>query len=806
MIKQIVKKLIALIIIVMVLSHCSPSLKDISPDRDDGVSDGGISTAGLTINMAGDKNGLYAIGLNSGVWKTETDGKGSFNKWRQLSKSPRYAHCIAVDPQDHSHIVVGERKGDAIADNNCGLWESFNGGNTFQRKNFLLKSPCSYNIVNAVAITNKSTILSSTPNGICRKEKNESSFFFPADVANKSFTAVATFKDWIVARTKNEIFISIDDGKNWKNYPIQLTFASQNFTLDYEGDRAGNYSVSIIQLPQSNNVFVYVPATRATNDPNNGSCLIFNNQTHAWDYQIIMERGLGIALGGRIFVKSFFSENANLQNTIAGNTNLVYCAGQNIFSAASISADGKATWINIANADIQFEPMPQDFHADIWDFLIDPSGSYTWVSCDGGVYYHPLDANQTTITLNNTQKYLNLNSGLHTQHIHESFVAGFQGKLPGQEHYGYGSQDNGGWGSVSIDGITNWKQIAWGDENIIEGDQGNPELVVVATNLQTAVLAGLQSTGNPPPVGAKLGPTTISYVNSRSFQFIQTLITENPHPLLDAVMLTDLPLKYVKDPEQYKIDHKLTNVDLGSQSGPVIIRNQQFAANPDINLSAGSGWNIEFNDLPQNPQAFWVSGGHLDPTYFLICNQSNNTVLFRRKKSESSWTQINMPEGIQIIPYTTGQVQHGPVFVNPYNQSEIYISCKDGIYHSVPAARRVLLFEKDIQLTNLVSGDGKYPIDRTFTGGNGLNVAWSNQSSGNAMYPVSWVSFNRFNPKQAVASSPFTGVFFKDGNKKWRDLSDVLPKPFTPVSSVNINNQGIYVTTEGRGMFLIQNY
>src|SRR5437762_2444760 len=75
---------VALIIILILFSGCDLSLTDISPDRSNGVSDGGNSTAGLVLNMAGDKNGLYAIGLNSGVWKTEIDNAGLFNKWRQL--------------------------------------------------------------------------------------------------------------------------------------------------------------------------------------------------------------------------------------------------------------------------------------------------------------------------------------------------------------------------------------------------------------------------------------------------------------------------------------------------------------------------------------------------------------------------------------------------------------------------------------------------------------------------------------------------------------------------------------------------
>ena len=817
------KTLVALIIIFILFSGCDLSLTDISPDRSNGVSDGGNSTAGLVLNMAGDKNGLYAIGLNSGVWKTEIDNAGLFNKWRQLPQSPRYAHCIAVDPNLPDHIAVGEREGDAIdpAQNHCGLWESFDGGRTFDDKYYFnpLDHPCRHKrtqVINGVVITNKGTILISTPCGIGRKEPFAPTFtyaHFTTSQEHLTFTGIAMFKDWIVARTKTSIFISNNDGNTWNDYPIQLDFPNQSFTQDYSGDTAGNYSVAIIQLPDTGNVFVYVPVTRSPNDPNQGSCVIFNNQGQYWTFQSITERGLGVGLGGSVFVKSFFCNSSKLKSIVGGNTNLIYCAGQNLCRAKSINADGTAEWENIANGNIKDEPKPSDLHSDFWDFAIDPLGWYAWVSCDGGVYYYAMDHEQSTVDLNSDEKYLNLNSGLHTQHIHQSFVAGFSSS--GQVHYGYGSQDNGGWQNAVLFGDdTRWKQIGLGDVNIVEGDQGNSQFILIGTNLKTAVMAGLDLL---PPFGAKVGPIAINYGSSGSFQFIQTLASESPSPFLDAVMLTTLPLQYAKAPAS-ETDILLTNVptDLGSKNGTAIIRNPAFAANPDINASMGVGWSIEFDNLPAGAMAFWTSGGHVDPTYYLLCNGLSGSlatgILYKRTKSDSSWRQLTDPGNVAIIPYAAGQVQHGPVFVNPYDPTVIYVSCRDGIYSSVytTAARGKtkggLTFTKDVELTNLVSGSGKYPIDNTFPGGNGVYVRHSNQSNLNAMYPVSWVAFNRFKPEQIVASSPFTGVFFKDGTKKWRDLSDVLPKPFTPVSSVNINNQGIYVTTEGRGIFLITNY
>src|SRR5262249_39927262 len=89
------------------------------------------STAGLTPAIAGDGNFLYAVSLDAGVWKS---AEGS--RWQQLPNSPPLANSIAVDPNNSAHLVVGERNGDSVATslNRAGIWESFDGGNTWSYK------------------------------------------------------------------------------------------------------------------------------------------------------------------------------------------------------------------------------------------------------------------------------------------------------------------------------------------------------------------------------------------------------------------------------------------------------------------------------------------------------------------------------------------------------------------------------------------------------------------------------------------------------------------------------------------------
>ncbi|MEO8417021.1 MAG: hypothetical protein ABI472_25380 [Ginsengibacter sp.] len=840
----IFKRPSAFIIILIVFSNCKVALIDISPDRPNGEVNGGVSTAGLVLNMAGDKNALYAIGLNSGVWKTQLNANGIFDAWKQLPQSPRYADCIAVDPGLPNHIAVGEREGDGIfpAQSNSGLWESYDGGKTFDPKYYFnpLWHPCRQDnttqVVNGVVITNSSTTIITTPCGIARKEYLSKEFKY-ADlgiaVDEGGFTAIAMFKDWIVARTSNLIFISNDDGKTWgQPIIIQYNFQNQSFAENSQGEL---YSICIVQEPETNNVFVYIPATRNPNSPclgsdkgldnclgvesstcNYSSFLVFNKSNNTWNYQIIRERGIGVGWGGRVFMKSFFSPYNYLKSIVSGNTNLIYCGAQNIFKAKKILSDGTAEWENIANANVCGEPKKSDIHGDMWDYLLDPSGEYSYVSCDGGVYDYGLTPKQSTIDLSTDNKYVNLNEGLHISHIHEAFVAGYLGNRPANEHYGYGAQDNGGWQSISVGNATNWKNIYGGDANFCRGDQGNPNFIVTGTHLEAAVL---QTFDNPAPAGVPIGGIAISHDQNckcrnyySSFQFIQTMANEGPRFYLDAVMLATLPLTFTTDNKNFT-----TIPQFAGTSGLVIMRNTAFALTPDIDKlnNGNTGWNVEVNNLPTGVQGMYVAGGHNDPTYFLICNQSGNTLLFKRKKSESQWTPINLPDKVTINNYSPGADQHAPFFVNPYNASELYVSCADGVYHGslqlgVGNSHGIFIyqyfFKKDEQLTILVTGNGKYPVNTDFPGGNGNNVVRSNQSNLNAMFPLSCISFNRYHPQQVVASSPYTGVFYKNGDNEWKDFSDILPKPFTPVSSVNINNQGIYVTTEGRGIFKIVNY
>jgi hypothetical protein len=771
------------------------TLTDISPDY--GNASGGNSSAGLIKNLAGDKNGLYAVSLNAGVWKTQVDDQGNFARWTQLSASPRYATSIAVDPQFPTHIVVGERDGDAIkfSDNHCGVWESFDSGSTFPEQFYFDPSPTCATIgqshaVPGIVITGKSTTLIATPCGISRKPYFGQFQFEEGG----SFTAIACFQDWIVARSENAIFLSNDDGLHWNQTAIQTSFANQSFLLD-RISREGPFSVAI--LKSGADVFVYLPARPVFPDSTHASLLIFNVSTGTWIYQQT-KTGMGTGLGGCLSVRSYYLDVNTLDDKIGGRSQLIFNCAQDIQLASKINPDGTADWKALASSG-ESTQHEGHFHSDIWDFLFDPQGWYAWVANDGGVYKHALGkSDKDRISgMNTGQTWENLSAGLHTHTIHTLVGAGIDPLV----HLDYCTTDNDAWKidfNSSFPNLNQWDCVnLFGDANYSYMDAANMNLAVNVRKFYNPASPCTEASGisgfGLGVSGAHTGCTNISLniaVDAqRGFQLIQTLAGETAPPLLDAVMLVVLPV----------IDKNKNPVKglLGGSGIPgdfALVRNSSFAENPDMSSGSAKGWSIVFDDLPGNTVAFWVSGGHTDPTYFILSGVTGGLALQKRRASDPHWNPMPSPLAI------TNPGQFGPVFVDPYDTNDIYAVTAMGIYHFNFILGQFVI---DQTLTNLVSDNYKFNIGDPFTGGNDTNVITATHAA--SMCPMSSMSFNQNSPREIVASSPFTGVFTKFGTGDWQDISGLLPKPFTPVSSVWItNNSTIYVATEGRGLFMIQ--
>jgi len=439
-------------------------------------------------------------------------------------------------------------------------------------------------------------------------------------------------------------------------------------------------------------------------------------------------------------------------------------------------------------------------HSDIWDFLIAPDGTAEWLSGDGGVYTRSL----TPLTGWNSHI-----SGLHTHHIHT--LTTLQSGYNIRSRLAYPTSDNDAW---FWDAATGWgHESSMGDVGWTAGDEANSSVALLVRRTGPGKYAMLTGFGANLPSGGPLQSIELNNDISRDgpqfFNFIQSLSNENPRPFtLDAVMLTNLPLQYADaNSHLQNVPGPLGQaVPFGPQN-PVILRNMQFVTNADIDVSKGQGWQPAANNLPAGVQGFWVSGGHAHPIFYVYAIQSGQPKLFKGSglppPNLTQWEELNVQGNVlQPKPFPPSEILaggiNGPAFVNPYNSYQIYVLTNTGVRVSTDGG---FSFQQDAILTNLLTGGGKYPRVGAFADGNGVGVRIASRAVGAGT--LADMGFYRNNPNVAVAASPFTGVLYKDSSGKWHDLSQFLPRPFTPVSAVRMDGDAIYVATEGRGVMRI---
>jgi hypothetical protein len=103
------------------------------------------------------------------------------------------------------------------------------------------------------------------------------------------------------------------------------------------------------------------------------------------------------------------------------------------------------------------------------------------------------------------------------------------------------------------------------------------------------------------------------------------------------------------------------------------------------------------------------------------------------------------------------------------------------------------------------AGSGKYPITARFSGGNGYQVVHFSQAR--FMGALADVAFLRDNPKEMVASSPYTGVFYRNNVcGSWQNLSQFLPKPFPSIGSIGVDHEAMYAALDGRSIWRVLDY
>jgi len=790
-----------------------PLTYDISPETNNGAAPTSPSTSGIIVALAGDNSHLYAVSHAAGVWRSDGRDERAANVggWIQLDKSPFYAYSIAVDPNDSSHVAVGGRDADESIVPRSGVWISNDSGATWATYVNPTAAPlnCTSQAIPSIAFSKNSTLFFATACGIGVVAKGTNRTQSPAlpggAVAISTVTASET-KLW--ARTaQGQVFVSTNEGTTWTRATMQpLPSNANDFSVRGDATSLGAFDN-----------WVYM-STLGENRPignNYNQLLILDVVNDKWIVQTrIADSVNGTGAGGRRRVKSYvFGQDGK----IGGGLQLYFGNAQEVYRATGSNRDGTLAWEKIAATDSSgVAPSNNQFanilHNDIWDFHAAQSGNDLWIASDGGVYQNtPL-----------TQGWVTRNYGLHTQYVQHLFVEDTASDL----HAAYATHDNNAWFRTAPG---TWDhETSLGDASWVAGDSGVGSAAVLARqrgpcnspsscNLLSGFGTNLLSGS---PLQGFVINNDSSFNGPCCFAAIQTSLTEaKPDSALDVVMLTKLPLTYQDSSgAQVPVAGELGHPAANGTENLVLIRNPQFANDPDINNSKGLGWQIAANNLPAGAFKFWVTGGHASPIYFVLAAQSSGSAkLFHSfggppNSQLTQWVELNV-QGNMFAPQPfpdSGILDGGllgPVFVNPFNSYELYVLTNKGVQYSNNGG---FSFATDSVLTNLITGSGKYRLIGNFLGNNGTNVDLSagyamdfgNQSVGT----LSAVAFNRSTPGEVAAASPFAGVFFRSAKGRWTDLSTSVPRPLTPISSLALNNTSLYVALRGRGVVIIRQF
>jgi hypothetical protein len=268
--------------------------------------------------------------------------------------------------------------------------------------------------------------------------------------------------------------------------------------------------------------------------------------------------------------------------------------------------------------------------------------------------------------------------------------------------------------------------------------------------------------GNVGIVGGHVTPS-----GPTMFQFIPSPPSAGHFTSVDAVMMVDLPLIFFDASNNKNVPFD-PNSPLGqsTNANPVLIRNKNFESNPDMNTSKGAGWQIEIASLPAGAVGFYVTGSRQTPQYYAF---TNNGELFRG--AGNNW--------VSVAKNLVMSAQFGPAFVNPYDSNVIYVLGSNAVLISTNGAQS---FVPENSLTTLVTG--------------------ANNSS---MSSVAQIAFNRTNPREIVVGCA-NGLFYSGGGGPWSDLTGFLPKPRSLITSVSIDCEALYISTDARSIFRVLNY
>lgn len=805
-------------------SGCSCSkpvfFQDISPNAPNGQIQFEASTAGLTYALAGDETALYAVSLNAGIFKSANGGS-----WSQLANSPRYTTSLAVDPFNPSHLVAGERNGDAtpIVLNRTGVWESNDAGSTWTFTfNPAKQAGCRAAGTQAVPAVffspTTGTLFIGTPCGLGRRPVGKTDFDF-----TPSPTAAGAVKAFEVSRTaggvtmlwaradnasdgRTRILWSTNDGANWK---VVLVPTSQDGFGIGSPTRGGDFAIAAYGQTA---VLDFRPD--ATSDPNKWDPKNSNFCTLLYYFQDIdlfkvqtLNNGDGTGLGGRKRLRTFVSNNAreNGVSVTGQNLQIFFIAAQDVLQATGLNQDQTLAWNRIVLARCSGCNTSDNVHSDIWDVHYAASSGVIRLATDGGVYYRQ------------GGNWASQNDGLHTHHVHSLSVLPtsayprlayvvtdnsewFRDKKPLAPPFNdwstYSRLGDGSWSAADPIGPPVALLVRHSTDAIFtDFGLGMPPGSGIGANTQFTPLCGPDGSGTKCRDFTTLGPGT--------FAVIQTPLYRNSAPLLDVVMLVPTPLFSLQNGKVVPVNGGPLAGVTSATGGPLLIRNRQYLAHPDVSQSQFQDWELVANDVPAGAQAIWVANGHVNPVYYVYTMDGAGTVsVFRRNPGQGGWFQL---QGIGAPVLNPGTV-YGPLYVNPYDADHIFVLAADGI--RIPTLTRgseigaFTPFEVDTVLTALLTNSGEYPMSLAFNGGNGGNVVNFSQAVVFPKAVLAQMAFNPYDTQAVVAASPVTGLYYQA--KKyggWRTLTPFLPTPYTMTSTVGMDSQTIYVGTEGRGVW-----
>lgn len=759
-----------------------------------------VSTAGLTPALLGSEDPLYALSLNAGLWVSHNGGA-----WQPLPNSPPLAYCVAQDAKHPSHLVIGEREGHSafLVLNRSGIWESFDGGNTWKYVfNPRIFGDCHFQAIAAVAFDQDSNIYAATDCGVAKSPAGTSNYQILTGTRFKgSFTAVTTTvvggQTWVWARTVTDFYLSRDAGLNWESISIPAVIDGDPIK---QADRGDAFSLAVYDTK----------AFTIATGPKGSAAVTYDANTKSWSRDYVNDNP-GVGLGGRQLVKSYFLNRPGKRWVLFAGT------AQGMFMA--VVDAGPVAWRRIAETPFALGPgethvfnPPSAIHTDIWDVHLTTGDSpVIRIATDGGVYRTTLDEAMVNPPTK-SPPYQHQNQGLRTHHAHT--VSLITQGLDQWPKIVYSTSDNDAW--IRSSSPRGYPPLAWyplerqGDSNWTAADNGSSPLALMMRDPSIVHLTGFGVTvpieavkyAAPPKEFRILRPALVAgkevfnlFNGQEFFNIIQTTKSEPATPLLDIVMLARLPL---------------ASPDPAGRT--VLIRNRAFAANPNADESKLSApyWEIEDDNLPDNAQRIWASGGHSDPVYYLYAETATgmDRKLFRRAGAGQPWKEIT-PPGLPLLFCKideAGTSLFGPAFINPYNPRHLIVSTAlDGsgvvkVSHDGGAS-----YQDDAALTALITGSGKYPFIGDFQGQYDVDVIDAKRAQ--KLATLAHVAFYRDDPGKMVVAAPYTGVFYLDEYcSTWQDLTPLLPTPLPAVSSVAINYEGVYVTLEGRGVFRIAAY